>query len=190
MTNEFLGNLLLVVPEHGVQGGQRHVLQRPALPADGKGSREVREGGGLEGDEGEGPPALCSWALSLQWVSAPVQVRRCRLEDSANTPSIDAMWCINKQALRAWQDCLSYLVQAILCPAQEFFLLYIFKCAKPQWMQAFPLGSLPQVACFPCQGVLQRLQWQPHAWVFSAEKEETHIPCGSWHLNEDISGAH
>lgn len=106
MTNEFLGNLLLVIPEHGVQGGQRHVLQRPALPAGGRGSREVREGGGLEGEQGMRekvhlPSQPCSWALSLQWVSAHMQVRRCRLEDAAHTPSLDAMWCINKQALRA-----------------------------------------------------------------------------------------
>lgn len=42
--------------------------------AGGRGSREVTEGGGLEGEQGERekvplPSQLCSWALSLQSVS-------------------------------------------------------------------------------------------------------------------------
>lgn len=74
--------------------------------AGGRGSREVREAEGLEGEQGMRekvhlPSQLCSWAQSLGWVSAQMQVRRYRLEDAANIPSLDEMWCINKQALRA-----------------------------------------------------------------------------------------
>lgn len=144
-----------------------------------RGSREVREGEGLEGEQEMRekvhlPSQLCCWAQSLCWVSPQKQVRRCRLEDAANIPSLDAMWCINKQALRAWQDCLFYLIlsrpSSVLL--KIFSFLYIFKYTKPQWMQAFPLGSLSQVACLSCQEVLHRLKWQPHGWVFWAEKEE------------------
>lgn len=72
-------------------------------------------------------PLSSAAGLNLCWVPAQMQVRRYRLEDAANTPSLDEMWCINKQALRAWQDCLSYLIQAILCPTQEFFLFVHFQ---------------------------------------------------------------
>lgn len=73
MTNEFFGNLLVVIPEQGVQGGQRHVLQRQLFlrTAGGRGSREVREGEGWEGEQGRREKgALALSALQLGSVSS------------------------------------------------------------------------------------------------------------------------
>lgn len=116
-----------------------------------EGGQRGRGTGRGAGDEGEGPFPLS--ALQLGSVSSVGFCPDASEEVAGgytNIPLLDAMWCINKQAQRAWQNCLSYLIQAILCPTQEFFsFLYIFKYANPQLMQAFPLGSLSQVPCFP-----------------------------------------